>query len=51
MNIKKATETGHIVPTRQNPFDYPLHLPNGSSVTLTIDGNYNVIERIEGYGW
>lgn len=51
MNIKKATDTGHIVPTRQNPFEYPLHLPNGSTVTLTVDGSYDLIERKEGYGW
>jgi hypothetical protein len=51
MNIKTATETGHIVPQHADPFDYPLLLPNGSTVKLTIDGTYDYIERKEGYGW
>jgi hypothetical protein len=51
MNIKTATETGHIVPRHADPFDYPLLLPNGSTVKLTVEGNYEYIERQEGYGW
>lgn len=50
MNITKATKTGHIVPTHENPFEYPLQLSNGSTVILTIDGNYNEIERKDN-GW
>lgn len=48
-NIKKATETGHIVPRHEEPFNYPLHLPNGSIVRLTVEGTY-LVER-KGYGW
>lgn len=48
-NIKRATETGHIVPRHAEPFDYPLVLPNGSIVKLTVDGSY-LVEK-EGYGW
>jgi hypothetical protein len=48
-NIKSATETGHIVPRHAEPEDYPLHLPNGSIVTLTQEGSYNV--RKESNGW
>ena len=51
MNIKKATETGHIVSRHAEPNNIPLHLPNGSTVTLTDEGEYYFIERIEGYGW
>jgi len=51
MNIKKATESGHVVSRHAEPNNIPLHLPNGSIVTLTVDGNYHYIERREGYGW
>ena len=51
MNIKKATESGHVVSRHAEPSDIPLRLPNGSSVTLTIDGQYDYLERQEGYGW
>lgn len=49
MNIKKATESGHIVPRHATPSEFPLRLPNGSTVTLTPEGNYIIKE--EGYGW
>lgn len=51
MNIKKATESGHVVSRHAQPENIPLHLPNGSIVILTDDGQYDYIERIEGYGW
>lgn len=51
MNIKLATKSGHVVSRHAQPDEVPLHLPNGSIVTLTDDGEYHFIERIEGYGW
>lgn len=51
LNIKKATESGHVVSRHAEPSNIPLRLPNGSLVTLTPDGCYDYIERIEGYGW
>lgn len=51
MNIKKSTLSGHIVSRHAEPDNIPLQLPNGSIVTLTDDGQYDYIERIEGYGW
>ena len=51
MNIKKSTASGHVVSRHAEPNNIPLHLPNGSIVTLTLDGEYHFIERKEGYGW
>jgi hypothetical protein len=51
LNIKKATESGHVVSRHAEPIDIPLLLPNGSVVTLTDEGSYSYIERKEGYGW
>ena len=51
MNIKTSTISGHVVSRHAEPNNIPLHLPNGSIVTLTVDGQYDYIERIEGYGW
>jgi len=51
MNIKTATETGHIVPQHADPSEYPLTLPNESIVTLTKTGTYEYIERKANYGF
>ena len=51
LNVKRATETGHIVPTRQNPLLYPLTLADGSTVRLTADGTYDYLERKAQDGW
>ncbi len=51
MNIKSATESGHVVSRHAEPADIPLHLPNGSIVTLTDDGKYHYVKKKEGYGW
>ena len=51
LNVKLATESGHIVPQHADPFDYPLVLPNGSTVKLTVEGTYDYIERKANYGW
>lgn len=51
-NIKKSTESGHIVPRHAEPSEYPLTLPDGSIVTLSSNGSYNYLERKENnYGW
>lgn len=50
LNIKKSTELGLIVPRHAEPSEFPLMLPNGSIVTLTLEGNYNYLSRKEGYG-
>lgn len=44
LNIKEATEKGYIVPTRQEPSEYPVTLFNGFIVTLTVEGTYNYLE-------
>lgn len=50
LNVKRATETGHIVPTRQNPAEYPLTLADGSIVTLTPEGTYEYVRKANN-GW
>lgn len=50
LNIKSATETGHIVPRHADPAEYPLQLADGSSVRLTLEGSYEYLER-NSYGW
>jgi hypothetical protein len=45
LNIKAATNLGLIVPQYATPSEFPLTLPDGSTVTLTADGNYNYLER------
>lgn len=50
MNIKLATESGHIVSGHAKPEKTPLRLPNGSFVILTDNGTYEYTERQEGYG-
>ena len=50
-NVALAEERGYIVPTRQVPSEYPVMLANGSTVTLTVEGTYNYIERKANNGW
>lgn len=48
--VKDATESGHIVPTRQDPATYPLILADGTTVTLTPEGTYDYIGKANN-GW
>lgn len=50
LNIKKSTDSGHLVPRHAEPNEYPLTLPDGSIVTLNPNGSYDYIERKENYG-
>ena len=49
LNPKKATESGHIVPSWQEPQECPVILPSGQCVILTNEGTYQN-ERKEN-GW
>jgi hypothetical protein len=51
LNVQKATVSGHMVPTYATPSEYPLHLPNGSIVTLSAEGTYIYLEKAEKNGW
>ena len=51
LNIKMATERGLIVPSYATPSEFPLLLPNGFIVTLTVEGKYKNAERQSDYGW
>lgn len=51
LNIKMATERGYIVPSYATPSDYPLHLANGSIVTLSAEGTYIYLEKADKNGW
>lgn len=40
----KAVKLGQIVPSWEEPSEFPLHLPDGSKVLLDNEGNYIEIE-------
>ena len=44
-NPSMATDKGFMVPSWEEPSEYPLILPDGSVVKLTPEGNYQYIER------
>ena len=50
LNVKEATEKGYMVPTHQDPSQYPVTLFNGLTVTLTVEGTYNYLEG-NANGW
>ena len=51
LNVRDATLTGFIVPRHADPSVYPLHLPNGSIVTLSTEGTYVYLVRKVQHGW
>lgn len=48
-NPNKATETGHMVPSWEDPAECPVMLANGSSVILTPLGTYKYLVTKEGW--
>lgn len=49
LNPAKATETGHIVPSWEDPAECPVMLPSGECVILTNEGTYR--KEREANGW
>ena len=45
LNPAKASDSGHMVGSWQNPAECPLTLPDGSIVILTTEGTYKYLER------
>lgn len=50
LNVKIAMENGWIVPRHADPLSYTMTLANGSCVTLTDDGNYDYLRKVND-GW
>lgn len=44
-NPSMATDKGFMVPSWEEPSEYPVMLSDGSVVTLTQEGTYNYIQR------
>lgn len=49
LNVTKATESGHIVPSWANPSECPVILANGDSVILTDEGTYQYERKANGW--
>lgn len=48
-NPAKATETGHMVPSWEDPAECPVMLSSGESVILTPEGTYQ--NERKAHGW